>query len=216
MSQENVEMVRRAYEAFNRGDLDGMVTDYAPTFEYVTTGTIPGVGGMYRGAEGWLEFMRWFWSEFETPRVEIRELIEARDDVLASLTLRGVESRVAWRPVGTYGTSGPCSTARSCAGRDSRADSRPSNSPGCRSSAVTWRVDHRASAPRSRRPSPEFGDRHQHLAALADDLQVGLDVLLEEVDRDADRGCGLVAISNTAPMMSAPVDNSPTRKDRHA
>jgi ketosteroid isomerase-like protein len=89
MSQENVEMVRRAYEAFNRGDLDGMVTDYAPTFEYVTTGTIPGVGGMYRGAEGWLEFMRWFWSEFETPRVEIRELIEARDHVLASLTLRG-------------------------------------------------------------------------------------------------------------------------------
>ncbi len=49
MSRENVEMARRAYEAFNRGDREGMVADFAPNFEYVTTGTIPGARGAYRG-----------------------------------------------------------------------------------------------------------------------------------------------------------------------
>ena len=30
MSQENVEIVRRGYEAYNPGDLDGAVSDFAP------------------------------------------------------------------------------------------------------------------------------------------------------------------------------------------
>jgi ketosteroid isomerase-like protein len=52
MSQENVEIARRAYEAFNRGDLDNLVADFAPTFEYVTTGAVPGAGGRLSGARG--------------------------------------------------------------------------------------------------------------------------------------------------------------------
>ena len=89
MSQENVELARRAYEAFNRGDLDGMVADFAPTFEYASTGAIPGAGGAYRGADGMREFLGWLWNEFESPRAEVGELIEAGDQVLAELTLRG-------------------------------------------------------------------------------------------------------------------------------
>jgi ketosteroid isomerase-like protein len=42
MSEENVGMARRAYEAFNRGDVEGMVADIASNFEYVTTGTVRG------------------------------------------------------------------------------------------------------------------------------------------------------------------------------
>ena len=52
MSQENVEMARRAYEAFNRGDLDGMVADFAPEFEYVPAEMVPGFGGEPTGPEG--------------------------------------------------------------------------------------------------------------------------------------------------------------------
>jgi ketosteroid isomerase-like protein len=37
MSQENVDVARRAYEAFNRGDIEGMVAELAPSFEYETT-----------------------------------------------------------------------------------------------------------------------------------------------------------------------------------
>ena len=33
MSQENVEIVRAAFEAINRGDVDAMLTDAAPDFE---------------------------------------------------------------------------------------------------------------------------------------------------------------------------------------
>ena len=43
MSQENVEIVRSAYEAFNRGDPDAMVADMGPDAEYVAGGAIPGV-----------------------------------------------------------------------------------------------------------------------------------------------------------------------------
>ena len=88
MSQENVERVRRAYEAFNRGDSEGIVADIAPEFEYVATGAIPGVGGAYRGVEGLRQFLGSFWGEFDEPRVEVRELIEAGDQVVAALTFR--------------------------------------------------------------------------------------------------------------------------------
>lgn len=51
MSKENVEIMRRAYAAFNRGDIDGMVADVAPDF-VPPAGVIPGVMGVYRGPEG--------------------------------------------------------------------------------------------------------------------------------------------------------------------
>jgi uncharacterized protein len=89
MSQENVEAARRGYEAFNRADLEGMVADFAPTFEYFTTGAIPGITGVYRGPEGWNEFVSWTWSEFESPRFEVHELMDTGRQVLASVTLRG-------------------------------------------------------------------------------------------------------------------------------
>ena len=89
MSQENVEKCRRAYEAFNRGDSGGMVAYLAAEFEFVSTGAVPDARGVYRGAEGWIDFLGWLRSEFEEPRVEINELTEAGDQVLVSVTLRG-------------------------------------------------------------------------------------------------------------------------------
>jgi uncharacterized protein len=89
MSEENIEMARRGYEAFNRGDLDGMVADLAPNFEYVTTGGIPGIDALYRGPERLTEFIGWMWDEFEDPRIDVRELTEAGNQVLAEVTLRG-------------------------------------------------------------------------------------------------------------------------------
>ena len=90
MSQENVEMLRRAYEAFNRGDREGAVAGFAPEAEYVvTTGQIPGAGGVYRGPEGYRRFLESWWSEFDEPGIEVHELIETGDQVLASLKLRG-------------------------------------------------------------------------------------------------------------------------------
>ena len=89
MSQENVEIVRRGYEAFNRGDIDGVVGLLASDFEYVASGLVPGVGGVYRGADGLRAFAQTFWAEFDHPRIEVHELIEAGDQVFASTTMRG-------------------------------------------------------------------------------------------------------------------------------
>lgn len=89
MSQESVEIVRRGYEAFNRGDIDAVVGLLAPDFEYVASGLVPGVGGVYRGAGGLRGFAETFFAEFDEPRIEIHELIDAGDQVVASTTMRG-------------------------------------------------------------------------------------------------------------------------------
>jgi ketosteroid isomerase-like protein len=89
MSEENIQLARRAYAAFNRGDLPGTVADLAPECEYVATGTIPGGGGASRGPEGYRRFLESWWKEFDDTNVEVHELIEAGEQVLASLTFRG-------------------------------------------------------------------------------------------------------------------------------
>jgi ketosteroid isomerase-like protein len=81
--------VRRAYEAFNRGDLDNAIAVGATTFEYVATGVIPGAEGTYRGREEYREFLQRWWGEFEDPKVDVHELIDAGERVLASVTFRG-------------------------------------------------------------------------------------------------------------------------------
>ena len=82
MPQENVEVVRRGYEAFNRGDIDGVLEVLAPDFEYVATGAVPGVAGVYRGTAGFRQFAEAFWAEFDDPRIDVHELIDAGDQVL--------------------------------------------------------------------------------------------------------------------------------------
>jgi ketosteroid isomerase-like protein len=89
MSQENVEVTRRAYEAFNRGDRNAMVADIAPSFEYVAVGILPDAERIHHGPQGWLDFTRWLSDQFDDARIEIEELRPAGDRVVASIILRG-------------------------------------------------------------------------------------------------------------------------------
>jgi ketosteroid isomerase-like protein len=89
MSEENVEMVRRAFEAYNRGDLEAAVADFAPDCEYIASGALPGRRGVFRGPEGYKEFVGWLRNEFDDARVELDELIDAGDAVLGSMIARG-------------------------------------------------------------------------------------------------------------------------------
>jgi len=89
MSQENVEMVRSAFEAFNRGDMDGAVADLAPDFRYTAAGLIPDRTGVFHGPEGFKEFFGWVASEFEDVQTEVDELIDGGDTVVVGATLRG-------------------------------------------------------------------------------------------------------------------------------
>jgi len=89
MSQENVERVRRAFAAYNRGDLDAAVSDFAEDCQYIASGALPGERGVYRGREGYKKFVGWLRSEFDDARIETDEIIDAGNQVVASLTLRG-------------------------------------------------------------------------------------------------------------------------------
>jgi ketosteroid isomerase-like protein len=89
MSQENVEMARRAFEAYNRGDVDAAVTDFASNCEFVSSGARPGGRGVYQGPEGFKRFIGWLRDEFEDAHLDVNDVIDAGTKVLVSLTVRG-------------------------------------------------------------------------------------------------------------------------------
>jgi ketosteroid isomerase-like protein len=92
VSQENVEVVRRIFEAFSRGDVEGgiVLADTPPEFEFVPSGAvIPDLASVQRGPEAFRRVVETFTAEFDDPRVELHELIDAGDQVFTSFTLRG-------------------------------------------------------------------------------------------------------------------------------
>jgi ketosteroid isomerase-like protein len=89
MSLENVGIMQRAIEAINRGDLEASVADFAPDFEFVPSGLIPGSESVYRGLEDYRAYGEQLFAEFDDVRYEMHEVVEAGDRVLISLTLRG-------------------------------------------------------------------------------------------------------------------------------
>ena len=85
MSQENVEIVKAWYDAFNREDWDAMIKDAAPGFEVDLSRAV----GPWRGVFG-LDQIRRVVGEFretwESARLEAHEFIEAGDLVVVPLT----------------------------------------------------------------------------------------------------------------------------------
>ena len=90
MSQENVEIVRRAYERWNQGDFGGDLEKnlFAPGFEYLPAPVV-GLGETIQGLDGFMRFLEQFWEDFNGAHVEPQELMEAGDRVLAVVTFRG-------------------------------------------------------------------------------------------------------------------------------
>jgi ketosteroid isomerase-like protein len=89
MPPKNVDIVREAYEAVNRGDLDTAVSCIASHMEYVASGAVPGATGVFTGPEGVKEFIAGLYEEFDEPRADVSELLDAGDRVLVSATARG-------------------------------------------------------------------------------------------------------------------------------
>jgi ketosteroid isomerase-like protein len=87
MSEEDVEIIRRAYERWNQGDF-GWTDRIAPGFEYVPAPLV-GLSDAPQGLDGFIRFLEQFWGEFDEPRAEPQELIETGDGVLAVITFRG-------------------------------------------------------------------------------------------------------------------------------
>src|SRR2546423_3881132 len=92
MSQENVDIVRSAYDAYNRGDLDAALKGAAPDCELDWSRGVGPNRGVYK-----LDQMRSFFDDFtdtfESVRVEPDEFIDAGDHVVVPQTgyIRGRE-----------------------------------------------------------------------------------------------------------------------------
>lgn len=100
MSEENVKIVRRVFEAFGegmeRGDPGAWFDsdEIADDLEWI----VPGVGlGTYRGREEFVEFMRVWTDDFEDWSIDMEQVIDAGNDRVVTVfrqTATGVGSGV--------------------------------------------------------------------------------------------------------------------------
>jgi uncharacterized protein len=88
MSQENVEIVRRAIEAYERDGLDGSLAYYDPEVEWTSTGAYI-EPATYRGHEGVRRYLGMMEEEFDDLRIEPLELIDADEQVISSVRISG-------------------------------------------------------------------------------------------------------------------------------
>ena len=82
MSQENVEVVRRAIEAFSTGDLDAAVQDADPAIEVDWSKSRGVEAGVYHGLAETRQFWATFHDAFERIVVLPDEFIEHGDHVI--------------------------------------------------------------------------------------------------------------------------------------
>src|SRR4029453_18124922 len=99
MSQENVEIVRRAVEAFRDGRLDEVLLIFDPNVEWHTAADEPDAYRPYRGLAGIAELVetwRDIWAEGFERAVQLEELIDAGPHVIVPMRprLRGRASGV--------------------------------------------------------------------------------------------------------------------------
>ena len=91
MSQENVEIVRRLFEAFQagmeRGDPGAFFDSetVADDYEWITDVPIEG-RSVWRGREGFVEFVRAWTEDFEDWSIRVERWIDAGDDRVVALT----------------------------------------------------------------------------------------------------------------------------------
>jgi ketosteroid isomerase-like protein len=88
MSEENVEIVRRAIEAYGREGLDEVLRYYHPEIEWTSTGDYI-ERGTYRGHDGLRRYFGTMEEEFEDLRIEPVELIDAGGWVISSVRFTG-------------------------------------------------------------------------------------------------------------------------------
>jgi ketosteroid isomerase-like protein len=89
MSQENLEWVREAIEAVNRGDLEAALDRLHPDVEWQTLDVFPDAG-TYRGPDGVRGFFQTWQESFQDFRLHLERCVPLGDhDVLAALRVSG-------------------------------------------------------------------------------------------------------------------------------
>ena len=81
MSEENVTLVRRSFEAFGRGDIPGVLDTMDPEIEWHDPNVLP-YGGSHRGHEAMAQHIQQFAGHFEQLRVEPEQFLDAAEHVV--------------------------------------------------------------------------------------------------------------------------------------
>jgi ketosteroid isomerase-like protein len=109
MSQENVEIVQRAWETFNHGDLDAWIDEYwTDDIDYRAAEGAPDDHGPIKGKDALRAFAQDWPDTFDDFKVEPLELIDAGDDVVVAVLrisgrakLSGVEADMTYAELST-------------------------------------------------------------------------------------------------------------------
>ena len=103
MSQENVEIMRAAMDAWNRGDWDEALKEAAPDIVLDNSSNAGEWRGVHRGPDQVKRMWEKFVEPWESVRFEVDEFIDAGDHVVTrqTATFRGrdgiqVEVHTAW------------------------------------------------------------------------------------------------------------------------
>ena len=89
MSRENVEVVRRLYELWNRRAFAAALDYYSPDIEYVRVTSDADFAGEWRGIEEMRQAVRQYLSAWTDYRYEIERVDDLRDRVLVLERQRG-------------------------------------------------------------------------------------------------------------------------------
>jgi ketosteroid isomerase-like protein len=105
MPQENIEIVRRATDAYNRGDVEGLLEDWVPDAVLDWSNARSFDAGVYRGRDEIRAFVQSFLAAWDEVRIEIVDgPVEVEEGLLITENvtyLRGrdgieVQARSAW------------------------------------------------------------------------------------------------------------------------
>ena len=89
MSRENVELMRKAYEAWNRGELDWLLDHMTDDFEFWAGLGFSDLDAVYRGKEGWRRFVEMWRDAWAEITVRVERIEDLEDRLLALLTFDG-------------------------------------------------------------------------------------------------------------------------------
>jgi ketosteroid isomerase-like protein len=88
-SESAVALVRRGYEAWNRGDVEGVLAFLDPEIEWRGYTHIPESGAL-EGREEVREWLERFLDAWEELEIEVTEVLEAGDQVVALVGFRAL------------------------------------------------------------------------------------------------------------------------------
>ena len=84
----NIELLRTAYDAWNRDDCDGWLELCHPDLEINTSGVFPDLAPVYRGHAHAAKFWHQLREPWETFRIDLERYVEEGDCVLAEIRFR--------------------------------------------------------------------------------------------------------------------------------